>query len=101
VAQWAMAGRLVPFLALAPNGAGAGERVIALTRISGPGDGDSVSCGPGCTTLHDGGFYRLIWQPLALSPLPRRGGGQGERFRQPTHNSAPIPQRMGARSLVS
>ncbi|HEX2349167.1 MAG TPA: sialidase family protein [Ktedonobacterales bacterium] len=90
VAQWAMAGRLVQFLALAPNGAGAGERVIALTRISGPGDGDSVSCGPGCTTLHDGGFYRLIWQPLALSPLPRRGGGQGERFRQPTHNSAPI-----------
>lgn len=65
VAQWAMAGRVVESLALAPGGPGAGERVIALTRISGPGDGDSESCGPGCTTLHDGGFYRLIWQPLA------------------------------------
>ncbi|HEX5572075.1 MAG TPA: hypothetical protein VFX31_11835, partial [Ktedonobacterales bacterium] len=65
VAQWAMAGRLVMSLALAPGGAGKPERVIALTRISGPGDGESESCGPGCTTLRDAGAYRLIWQPLA------------------------------------
>ena len=65
VAQWAMAGRLVESLALAPGGAGAAERVVALTRISGPGDGEAASCGSDCTTLRDAGAYRLIWQPLA------------------------------------
>ena len=65
-AQWAMAGRGLLYLALTPGGPGSAERVVALTRISGPGDGDAESCGPGCTTLHDGGAYRLIWQPLAL-----------------------------------
>lgn len=64
-AQWAMAGRGLLYLALAPGGPGSTERIIALTRIAGPGDGDAESCGPGCMTLHDGGGYRLIWQPLS------------------------------------
>jgi hypothetical protein len=62
--RWGGLALVIGALALAPGGSGSAERVIALTRISGPGDGDAESCGPGCTTLHDGGAYRLIWQPL-------------------------------------
>jgi len=51
-------------LFLAPDASGAPERLIALTRISGPGDGEPISCGQGCETYRDAGIYRLIWEPL-------------------------------------
>ncbi len=50
-------------LALAPAAAGGAERLIALARTSGPGDGEQISCGQGCTTIYDGGIYRLIAEP--------------------------------------
>lgn len=50
-------------LFLAPGSSGAPERFIALTRISGPGDGETISCGQGCYTYRDAGIYRLIWEP--------------------------------------
>lgn len=48
----------------APGGSGASERLIMLTRIPGPHDGQEISCGQGCTTYRDDGAYRLIWEPL-------------------------------------
>jgi hypothetical protein len=61
-----MTDRVLRMLFLAPGSSGQSERLIALTRISGPGDGEAISCGQGCETYRDGGFYRLIWEPLPL-----------------------------------
>ena len=63
-ALWTMTDRSLLNLFLAPGSAGGGERIIALTRIAGPHDGQTISCGPGCQTMRDDGSYRLIWQPL-------------------------------------
>ncbi|HEX8995572.1 MAG TPA: sialidase family protein [Ktedonobacterales bacterium] len=61
---WTITDRGVLSFFLAPGDAGKPERMIALTRISGAGDGETISCGQDCTTLRDGGVYRLVWQPL-------------------------------------
>lgn len=63
-ALFTMTGRSMLSLFLAPGASGASERVIALTRISGPGDGQQISCGQGCLSYRDGGIYRLVWEPL-------------------------------------
>ncbi len=58
-----MTDRKILNLFLEPSASGAPARIIALTRISGPGDGETISCGPGCYTYRDGGIYRLISKP--------------------------------------
>ncbi|HZC04848.1 MAG TPA: sialidase family protein, partial [Ktedonobacterales bacterium] len=64
--EWSITSRSLLSVSLQPDGNGA-ARVIALSRISGPGDGQKVSCGAGCYTARDGGVYRLIWQPAPRS----------------------------------
>lgn len=59
-----MTDRELRMLTLAPGASGESQRLIALTRNSGPGDGQSISCGQNCQTYRDGGIYRLIWEPL-------------------------------------
>ena len=59
-----MTDRGILSLALSPGDTAGGARIIALTRISGPNDGQQISCGSGCTTYRDGGIYRLIAEPL-------------------------------------
>lgn len=54
-------------LFLAPRASGSAGEIVALARISGPGDGDPMACGHGCQTTRDGGVYRLITMP---APTP-------------------------------